>query len=320
MPRAIARRSSAIRCVGELTCRCSCRPPRDGLGEFERSAFAASAAERQDVSRTQVHRQEEKRLQTTIGRLSGVEFFAAMPPGVFVFLVAYVCLSPSLSADGLASLSERLLPLSRVLQENPPMVVGAVFGSYLFGSIIRSLPVRWADSVASFRRDDFPYPAMLARAVAIMKTEYAACGIDPRLLPEWTHLSAGTFNYWKDVLCLRAPAAFSFYQSYEARSRFFAGMFWAGMAGVVGGLYLVVSARFEQTPYTPALQLLIASVVLVVAFGFQLRRVREQEARVLVTLFAALLQDERGSKGDRPANTRLDPTAAEQEDVSLSGS
>lgn len=221
-----------------------------------------------------------------------------MPPGVFVFLVAYVCLSPSLSADGPTSLWERLLPLSRTLQENPPMIVGAVFGSYLFGSIIRSLPVRWADSVASFRRDEFPYPEMLARAVSIMQAECAACGIDPRLLPKWTQLSAGTFNYWKDVLCLRAPTAFSFYQSYEARSRFFAGMFWAGMAGVVGGLCLVVSARFGQTSYTPAFQLVVASLVLVVAFGFQLRRVREQEARVLVTLFAALLQDERGAKGD----------------------
>jgi hypothetical protein len=59
---------------------------------------------------------------------------------------------------------------------------------------------------------------------------------------------------------------------------------------------------------------------LVVAFGFQLRRVREQEARVLVTLFAALRQHERGSKADWPADTRLDPSATEQDEVALSGS
>jgi hypothetical protein len=114
------------------------------------------------------------------------------------------------------------------------------------------------------------------------------------------------------MLCLRAPTGFTFYQSFEARSRFFAGMFWAGMAGIGGGLYLVGTVPRAPLSYAPALQMIVVSVTLVLAFGFQLRRVREQEARVLVTLFAALLQGEPGSAVDGRPEKPSEPSAVEE--------
>jgi len=129
---------------------------------------------------------------------------------------------------------------------------------------------------------------MLKTTVEVLEREAAACDIQPHKLPRWDRLSADTFNYWKDVLSFRAPEAFAFYQTFEMRSRFFAGMFWAGALGVLGAIYAVIEYRGGAMLWIG--QLLALSAAMVVAFGLQLRRVRQQEARVLLTLFVAFTQ------------------------------
>jgi hypothetical protein len=232
-------------------------------------------------------------MRISVGRMSSVEFFAAIPPGLYVFLVSYLCFTKE-EPIGWPSLWSALLPLSQALQADPPMIILALFGSYLFGSIIRSLPVDKADSSRVWRKPgEFPYPDVLDGTIQQMAKESAACGIDALRLPRWKGskgLSKATFNYWKDVLCLRAPGAFAFYETFESRSRFFTGMFWAGCSGVLGAVSVLIRASNNGIWLLPALQLLLISTVLIFAFGYQLRRVREQEAKVLLSLFTALSQ------------------------------
>jgi len=78
-------------------------------------------------------------------------------------------------------------------------------------------------------------------------------------------------------------------------------MFWAGVSGLVGGLGIAVQSLGRSWPLAPSIQLLVLSAILVVAFGLQLRRVREQEARVLLTLFSVLMQQ--GPVPSSPAGT-----------------
>jgi hypothetical protein len=239
--------------------------------------------------------------QNTVGRLTSVEFFAAIPPGLFVFLISHAWFSGGPSAEPPRSLWDYLLSLSTVLQENPAAILFALFGAYLFGSIIRSMPVRWAEKVATFGRSEFPYPTVLRSMLRQMSEEAAASDLEPKRLPKLESISSNTFNYWKDVLCIQAPGAFAFYQTFEARSRFFTSMFWAGVSGLVGGLGIAVQSLGRSWPLAPSIQLLVLSAILVVAFGLQLRRVREQEARVLLTLFSVLMQQ--GPVPSSPAGT-----------------
>lgn len=214
-----------------------------------------------------------------------MEFFAAIPPGFFIFIVSFVCLVNGTAAATSLSLWEHLLFLSTKIKENPPVIIFVLFAAYLLGSIIRSMPVQWAEAVASFGRSRFPFGPKLRGMLREIKDECAATNLRPESLPTVEKLSSSTFNYWKDFLCARAPEAFLYYQSFEARSRFYTGMFWAGAVGIIGGGVTVLRSYMANLSLIPGTQLCVVSLCLCLAFGTQLRRVREQEARVLLTLF-----------------------------------
>lgn len=226
--------------------------------------------------------------QTTIGRLTSVEFFAAMPAGLFVFLVSYVYLSNGAVMESSPSLWGSLLQLSDTLKTSPPMILFMFFGAYLFGSIIRSVPVHWAESITRVGRSRFPYADVLRARLEQIEQESGPTGLNLNRLVGNKDLSTAIFNYWKDFLCVRSSEAFAYYQTFEARSRFFTGMFWAGAVGVVGGGAMLSQSYLSGRSYILAAQLLVLSVSLIVAFGLQLRRVREQEAQVLLTLYVAV--------------------------------
>lgn len=230
--------------------------------------------------------------KNSIGRITSVEFFAAMPPGLFIFIVAFIAFSDDLPLENRRSLLDYFLSLSKILHQYPAAILFMLFAAYIFGSIIRSMPVHWAEIVATFRGSEFPYPDVLKKMLDQMKNEATASHLNPDLLPTLQGVSSHTFNYWKDMLCIRAPEAFSFYQTFEARSRFFTGMFWAGLVGLVSSLIMSIKIITQQYPITPAIHLLFLSVPLIIAFGWQIRRVREQEARLLLALFVAFIQQE----------------------------
>lgn len=231
--------------------------------------------------------------QHTIGRLNSLEFFATIPPGLFILLVCHAVLSAG--GQHADSLWDYLVSLSDTLQQTPAAIVFLLFGAYLFGSIIRSLPVRWAEMVITRRLSKFPYLELLERAVIRMKSEAGATNVKPERLPVLDGFSSEGFNYWKDAICIHAPGAFAYYQTFEARTRFFTGMFWAGAVGVIGSIAMFAQTWRSDGYLAPSIELAVISIALVAAFGFQLRHVREEEARVLMTLYAVLAQQESSS-------------------------
>jgi hypothetical protein len=219
--------------------------------------------------------------QNPIARLTTVDFFAAIPSGMYVFLVAHATYSATTT-----SLWQYLVEFAGVVQETPALAVLVLFGAFLFGSIIRSIPVDWADACTTLGRGkSFPYVQRLRHMRDRLIVERGVSNISEERLPDPAGVSRITFNYWKDFLCIEAPAAFSFYETFEARSRFFAGMFWAGVAGLGGAVIAKISSISS-----PSSQIAVLSLTLVAAFGLQLRRVRAQEASVLFTLIAVLRQ------------------------------
>jgi hypothetical protein len=229
---------------------------------------------------------------STIARLTSVEFFAAMPPGLYVCLVAFVSFSSCQKGYNCSSLWEQLLELADILQKNPMLILFGLFAAFICGSIIRSIPAKWAECLTSFGIPPFfPYKSVLEKMLANLENEEKASLIDKARLPDLSEMSGTSFNYWKDALCVQAPDAFIYYQTYEARSRFYTGMFWAGAAGDLGSVFMAYSAyQHESAMFSSSLQLFALSTALIIAFGLQIRHVREQETRLLLTLFIALTQ------------------------------
>ena len=95
---------------------------------------------------------------------------------------------------------------------------------------------------------------------------------------------------------MNSPEGFRLYQSFEARSRFFAGMFWAGLFGIAGWVWLVIYSEMARDRW----HLLIPSVILVIVFGSQFRRVRAQESLVLFSVYSGM-----GHERKEQVNTSL---------------
>ncbi len=224
--------------------------------------------------------------QTTIGRITTVEFLAAFPPGFFLFVALYVCMTSGSPGAASSDLWTHLNSLSADITKSPPLFLFVTFAAYLLGSITRSMPVQWAERLVSLGRSGFPFENKLRMMLDDIKRECKIGNFDPQHAPLVDErISPSTFNYWKDFLCARAPESFSYYQSFEARSRFYTGMFWAGAVGVLCALCAILPAHFRDDPSNSGLGLGAVSLLLCLAFGTQLRRVREQEARVLLTLY-----------------------------------
>ena len=96
------------------------------------------------------------------------------------------------------------------------------------------------------------------------------------------------FNYWKDFVCISSPEGFEFYQTFETRSRMFAGMIFAGLVGILGSLLIIYLTRNYSCEV--GLTLFLFSLALYITFGANFRRVRTQEAQVLLMIYLAYFQ------------------------------
>lgn len=234
-------------------------------------------------------------VETGLKRVSSVDFFASLPAGFYTFLVLFTVLGASAEATQ-GSLWNRMEPLLGEVERHPALGILILFASYLLGSILRTPPVGTAERLVAWRRERFPYATSLLGDISILREEAAAAGIDPtRLVTLQGGLSRVVFNYWKDVLAVRAPGALQYYEGFEARSRFFAGMFWAGVGGLVVSFWMLMP--MTSFPFLSAIQLLVASAALAGTFGAGLRRVRRQEAGVLLALYCALRQEDASTRG-----------------------
>jgi len=207
------------------------------------------------------------------------------------------------------------------------VAIGALlvlFVSYVFGNIVRSLPVDWAElprrlicvvlgfacalltrrlekwraargARSSRSKMGFPYPDVLIQQESNLAKHFKAAGGAGLMLGLPTrgqrHEWLDVFYYWKNYIATWSPEALSYYESYEARTRFAATMLWSGLVGAALSVFRVTDP--------PNAWLFCISSVLVFAFGSNLRRLREHEAKTLVALFVAMHHEPLGPKRAR---------------------
>ena len=229
--------------------------------------------------------------QTLVGKFRTSDFFALLPPGFYIFIVTYSCFAvTSNDAAPPGSLGDIFVSLSDLLHEKPVLVVFVLFSCYLFGSIFRALPVYWAERTVPPFTAQFPYPDILKEVVSTLNSNAGAAKHDPTKMPDVTAgVPMHVFNFWKDTLCVKSPEGFVYFETFETRVRLFAGMIWAAWSGILGGLYITFAAWNVSGP--AGLGIFVISLVVLSAFGYNFRRVRRQEARALLTIFAAWLQE-----------------------------
>ncbi|MCH9694854.1 MAG: hypothetical protein K0U72_10125 [Gammaproteobacteria bacterium] len=220
-------------------------------------------------------------LKDSLARIPTVDFFAVLPPGAYLLTAAAAAFGEGLS--GAPSIWSHLLPFFMAIAEYPILAIPAVVAAFMFGSIVRALKVGWAQPFSK-GTSAFPYLESLDQFLGALESTESAAQLR-RDLRESTHPQL-LFNYWKDRLCLEAPGGFAQYVHFEARSRFFAGMFWAGLLGVIASV--VMAARAGSLTAPAVWQAFLISVVIVLIFAVQLRTVREAEAKVCVALYVAL--------------------------------
>jgi cytochrome bd-type quinol oxidase subunit 2 len=210
--------------------------------------------------------------------------------------------------------------------ENWTVFLGIILTSYLLGSLLRAVPVNAADRAAQLllaplrlvlgllpwlrayglRFEPFPYRSILKDTL----DNVASCGglrglNDPAVtalreavkVPDPTQefsaeaLLHTAYNYWKVVVCDRAPGAFEFSQELESRVRLFAGMFWAGLLGIVllvGGFWAAgLRGYLSEWRFWAALAV---SAAIGVGFGLNVGRVRREEVRHVFLAYLTLLR------------------------------
>jgi hypothetical protein len=204
----------------------------------------------------------------TIGQIGRTDFLAIMAPGFFVLVVIFFSAaaineafdqrSPSKPdetdganlavTDQAAQLSIDERPFyEQLLTSNWPLaLVALVFATYVVGSVPRTVTVNTADSLCAMlfsalpRREwdqalhesNFPYRMALQRTLDALQVNGLYLNVG---LPE-PGTSHTMFNSWKVTICHKSPSAFAYTQALEARTRLFAGMFWAAAVGVMSSI------------------------------------------------------------------------------------
>jgi hypothetical protein len=128
------------------------------------------------------------------------------------------------------------------------------------------LNIKWVERLTLPFRIEFPYSESLKKVLEDLAAARSASGFDPGKPPVIAgKVEMSVFNYWQDTLCIGTRDAFTGYQTLEARTRFFAGMFWTGCIGIVGGVVVLFHKFASGLPdrYIP----LVLSIILVAVFG-----------------------------------------------------
>lgn len=240
-----------------------------------------------------------------VSQVNKSDLFAVFPPGFVIFTFVYAVYRTDRQT---ASLWVVLQGLADQLQQRPAWIVFVLFAAYLLGNLVRTIPVAFAERMLPPFTDEFPYPEVLRKVRDTLAANAEAACLDTKHLP---NLEKGVplhvYNYWKDALCVGTAAGFDYFQTFETRMRFFTGMLWAGWTGLLGSL--VIALRCQMLAHPAGLTMLLLALVILLTFGLNFRRVRRQEARALLLLFVAYLQN-----SARAASHHAMPAAAVEDD------
>lgn len=245
-------------------------------------------------------------IQPTLGKLSRLEFLAVLTPGFYILCIFLFII--------FAVTTEKPISIINQLKEFPnvfwvPLTLLLLLTSYVFGSIPRAFSVTMTDNFCckifytkkrvkkllsgykkELRRELFPYPRALRhqlKALAkakILKNRTKNPNRRKIRLPDDNDPNGiALFDYWKDVLLMRAPDTSPLIESLEARSRFFVGMFWASFLGTISGIILMAVCLlrngFKDYWFILVACFVLISILFFMLFGVRLRSVRGEEAR-----------------------------------------
>lgn len=230
--------------------------------------------------------------RTVLSRVK-TDFFAILVPGFFIFGVIVSFFLAITHKDINISILDRIEPFFKLLKENWPLVIVLIVIGYLLGNLIRAIRVIYADkfckTIFSRYKCSFPYHYILDK---IREHLIDSNLIDDITLPKEDKPLYNAWNFWKITIGLEFPDMFSHIQNLESRVRLFAGMFWAGLLGIIGSLSIFGVCIFNNVIkvvwWEYNFYLSIASAALFTMFGMNLRRVRREEARAVFMGYLAL--------------------------------
>jgi hypothetical protein len=248
---------------------------------------------------------------TTIFSRVKTEFFAIFVPGSYVFsiiLFTYLAISHK---DANISISQRIKYFFDELKEYWPLTLIIIIICYLIGILIRSFRVTIADELCKkfFSRfmkgewsktlyeSSFPYPAMLEKLIQHLSKSKLVKIVE---LPDKDTLSSA-YQFWKISICSELPDVFSYTQNMESTVRLFAGMFWAGLVGIIGSVIILITWRLKSVIMGIAwlklgFILLGISLIISIIFGMTIRRVRGQEVRYVFNAYLLLQEKKKKEK------------------------
>ena len=240
---------------------------------------------------------------TTVLSRVKTDFFAILVPGFFIFAVIVSFFLAFTHKDPKISILERIKPFFDNLKEYWPLAIFLIVIGYLLGNLIRAIRVTTADKFSKtifsrlaiteekklFYKGSFPYPIILNEIRKHLNDSDLIADIT---LPEEEKPLYSAWNFWKITIGLEFPDMFNYIQNLESRVRLFAGMFWAGLVGIIVSLSIFGGCIFNNVIKVVWLKynlyLFFASAALFTMFGMNLRRVRREEARSVFMGYLAL--------------------------------
>jgi hypothetical protein len=230
--------------------------------------------------------------QNMISRIGKVNFFAVLPAGFFICITFFLAFQKIVyNRNSLRFVWENMTEFAN----KPVAVIFTLFVAYTLGSIIQINSVYYTEFLTPpklFHKDTFPYPELLVKSLERINAMTNATKHDTTKTPVIAGLPEAdiviAFNYWKDVLSMECPDGFDYYQSHEAQTRFYSGIFISSLIGFLFSIIILI--RAQMFFYYPGLILFITSLILLLTIGGQFRRVRQKEAMVLLFQYIAYLQ------------------------------
>ncbi len=260
------------------------------------------------------------------------EFFAILIPGSFVMGVIVSGALAFTQTDANTGKMGRFGTVLDTLKGNWIFAFLAFVMIFLVGNLFRSIRVNRADSIANFLfkrfikaswlkplyEEPFPYRTFLekikTRLLQVNLIEDITLPADPKDNSSLHDI----YNYWKTVICIETPGSFNITKELEDRVRLFAGMFWAGVGGIIGSIIISLGFIFNEASRSVwglyILFMSIISVIIAIAFGLSLKRVRSQEVISVLLAFLYLQRrvkdEEKRKKGKDKAGDKFSSVLA----------
>lgn len=193
---------------------------------------------------------------TTVLSRVKTDFFAILVPGFFIFGVILSIFLAFTHKDPKTSILKRIEPFFRTLKEYWLLVIILIIIGYLLGNLIRAIRVTTADKFSKtifsrlviseekrlIYKGSFPYPLILDK----IRQDLIDSKLIAKIALPKKNCLYNAWNFWKITIGLQFPDMFNYIQNLESRVRLFAGMFWAGLVGIIGSLLIFVACIYND--------------------------------------------------------------------------